>query len=112
VTAPELARLTGSLAGNPSARAYAWRKAGRIFSVNDGTAERFPLFQIEHRQPRPVIADVLRKLGEKMSRWELALWFTTPHPDLANWQRPVDLLDKNPKAVAQAATSSAAEVVY
>jgi len=112
VTAPELARVTGSRAGNPSARAYAWRKAGRIFSVNDGTAERFPLFQIKDRQPRPILTDVLSKLGEKLSFWELALWFTTPHPDLANWRRPVDLLERNPKAVAQAAASTASEIVY
>ena len=46
VTAPELARLTGSRSVNPSARAHSWAKANRIFSVNDGTGERYPLFQL------------------------------------------------------------------
>ena len=40
VTAPELARLTGSRSINPSARAHSWVRANRIFSVNDGTGER------------------------------------------------------------------------
>lgn len=112
VSAGDLARLTGSKSANLAARAYAWRKAGKVFSVNDGTAERFPLFQIKEGQPRPVVAQVITALGRTLSSWELALWFTTPHPDLGEWRRPIDLIDEQPEAVTGAARSSAGEVVY
>ena len=112
VPATELARLTGSQSANPSARAYAWRKAGRVFSVNDGTGERFPLFQLHQGQPRPVVAEVIAALGGRLSPWELALWFATPHPDLGDFRRPVDLLGEVPAEVAVAARASAAAPVY
>ncbi|MEA2927022.1 MAG: hypothetical protein QOD25_4144 [Alphaproteobacteria bacterium] len=56
VTAPELARLTGSQSINPSARAHSWVKANRIFSVKDGAGERYPLFQLREGQPLPQLA--------------------------------------------------------
>ncbi|HEY8610539.1 MAG TPA: hypothetical protein VIL69_04525 [Roseomonas sp.] len=111
-TAAELACLVGLLTEDPSAQAQAWLREGHVFSLNDGPVARVSLFQLKDGQPRPVIAEILSTLGKKFTPWEIALWFTKPHVDLEDWKRPVDLLDKEPEAVVEAAKSTTEEVVY
>jgi hypothetical protein len=103
VTAPELARLTGSRSVNPSARAHSWAKANRIFSVNDGTGERYPLFQLREGQPSPALAEILPVLRRKLSNWQIALWFTSPNAWVGGWRRPIDVLTDSPDIVIDAA---------
>jgi len=112
VTAPELARLTGSQATNPSARAYDWSKAGRIFSVRDGTGERFPLFQLRDGQPISEVAKVLKILRPKLSDWQIAFWFTSPNAWTGDWRVPVELLTNEPEKVLEAAQHEVAEQVF
>ena len=111
VTAPELARLTGSRSINPSARAHSWAKANRIFSVNDGTGERYPLFQLREGQPLPQLAEILPILKRKLSNWQIALWFTAPNAWVGDWRRPIDLLTDSPDVVIDAARHEVGEHV-
>jgi hypothetical protein len=111
VTAPELARLTGSKSVNPSARAHSWVKADRIFSVNDGTAERYPLFQLREGQPLPQLVEILPILKRKLSNWQIALWFTAPNAWVGDWRRPIDVLTENPDLVIGAARHEVGEHV-
>jgi hypothetical protein len=111
VTAPELARLTGSQSINPSARAHSWVKANRIFSVNDGTGERYPLFQLREGQPLPQFAEILPLLKRKLTNWQIALWFTSPNAWVGGWRRPIDALIGSPDVVIEAARHEVGEHV-
>ena len=103
VTAPELAIFTASKAKNQSARAHDWVKAGRIFSVNDGAAERYPTFQIREGQPIPQLAEILKVLSGKLSSWQIAFWFTSPNAWTGSWRMPADILASEPGKVLEAA---------
>jgi hypothetical protein len=111
VTGPELARLTGSRSVNPSARAHSWVKANRIFSVNDGTGERYPLFQLQEGHPRPQLAEILPTLRRKLSNWQIALWFASPNAWVGGWRRPIDVLVERPEIVINAARHEIGEHV-
>jgi hypothetical protein len=111
VTAPELAQITGSRADNLSARAHAWKKAGRVFSVSDGAKERYPLFQFREGAPLPLIADLLLALKHKLPPWQVAIWLTTPNAWVGKWRRPVDLLESEPERVLEAAGREVEEQV-
>lgn len=113
VTAPELAELTGSKSRNPSSRAHEWLRAGKVFSVNDGNATRYPLFQIDitEGKPRPEVREIVTHLREQLSDWQMAVWFTTPNAWTGDWRRPVDLLGAEPDLVVEAARHEVAEKV-
>lgn len=112
LSSAEVAELAGSKASNKAALANRWKQEGRIFSVPFRSSVLFPAFQFDPEgQPRPVIAEVIASLKPTGSDWELALWFTAPTGWLAG-RRPVDLLDDDPAAVAEAARREAAELVY
>ena len=111
VTAPELAKLTGSHATNPSARAHSWVKANRIFSVNDGASERFPLFQLREGQPFPQLTEILLLLKRKLTNWQIALWLTSPNAWVGSWRRPIDVLAESPDTVVKAARHEVGERV-
>jgi hypothetical protein len=113
VTAPELAELTGSKSKNPSSRAHEWLRAGKIFAVNDGAVVRYPLFQLDltEGKPRPEIQKVLAYLRERLSDWQIAMWFTTPNTMAGNWRRPIELLGSEVDQVVKAAEFEVAETV-
>ena len=111
VTAPELARLTGSRSVNPSARAHSWVKANRIFSVHDGAGERYPLFQLREGRPLPQLAAILPLLKRKLTSWQIALWFTSPNAWVGGWRRPIDALAEGPDVVIEAARHEVGEHV-
>jgi hypothetical protein len=112
VSAPELADLTNSQATNRWARAHDWAKAGKIFSVNDGTNERFPVFQLHDGAPNPVIGRVLGVLRGHLTPWQIAMWLTTPNPEFEGWRTPLDLLDAKPDAVVAAAQREVEDTVF
>jgi hypothetical protein len=112
LTGRQVADLAGSRAINRAALASRWKRKGRIFSVDFRGATLYPAFQFDHKgQPRPVIARIVRVLGSKGSEWQLALWLTSSVGWL-NGQRPVDLLETDPEAVAEAADREAEELVF
>ncbi|MCY7417798.1 MAG: hypothetical protein LH650_04750, partial [Chloroflexi bacterium] len=80
--------------------------------VPAGSGHRFPGFQFDGSgRPLPVIADVIGTLGAVLSGWELALWFTSPHPDLQD-QRPADVLRDAPDRVRGAAAFTAGQAEW
>lgn len=112
LTSAQVADLAGSRASNRAALANRWKQEGRIFSVSYEGATLYPAFQFDaERRPRPVISEVIRALGSESTDWETALWFTT-NVGWLDGKRPVDLLESDPAAVAEAARSEAAELVY
>jgi hypothetical protein len=112
LTGHQVADLAGSRAVNRAALASRWKSNGRIFSVDFRGTTLYPAFQFDHKgQPRPVIARIVRVLGCRGSEWQLALWLTSSVGWL-NGQRPVDLLETDPEAVAEAADREAEELVF
>jgi hypothetical protein len=114
ITAPELAEITGSRSKNPSSRAHEWLRAGKIFSVNDGGVARYPLFQLDpvEGKPLPEIQEALAYLRERLSDWQIAMWFTTPNTMAGNWRRPIDLLGSESAQVVKAAAFEVAETAF
>jgi hypothetical protein len=98
----EIAELSGSTASNTAAQASRWKTAGKIFAVTVGRTDRYPAFQFgDDGKPLPIIADVIRTLGDRSS-WALALWLVS-HSGWLDGERPVDLLTSRPDAVLEAA---------
>jgi HSP20 family molecular chaperone IbpA len=112
LTSSEVAELAGSEAKNRAALANRWKQEERIFSVTRHGLTLFPGFQFDEQgRPKPVIAEVIRALGDEGSQWELALWFTKASGWLGG-RRPVDLLDDEPQVVIEAANHEAAGIVF
>ena len=99
LTSAEVAERSGSKAANRAAAANRWRQLHRIFAVRYRNELRYPAFQFDHDgQPRPEIQSVLEAFVERhASDWEVALWFTSPHPRTS--RPPAEMLDDEPKRV-------------
>jgi len=98
-----------SQAKNRHALANRWRNEGKVFAVELRGRRLFPGFQFnpETFAPEPVVADVLAALPlDRMSEWELALWWTAADPWLEG-NRPVDVMQEDPDAVVAAAAGLA-----
>ena len=67
--------MRGSQLRNPSEPASRWKREGRIFAVRSGRPQRFPRFQFADGSPRPVIKQVLKRLPNDMTPWQVAFWF-------------------------------------
>ena len=67
--------MYGKRQANPSEPASRWRRDGRVFAVRAGRGHLFPSFQFADGRPRPVIADVLKRLPDDMTAWQIAFWF-------------------------------------
>jgi hypothetical protein len=97
----QVAEMSGSRASNAAAQANRWKAAGKIFAVNMGRGDRYPVFQFgEDGKPLPVIEKVLRVM-EGRSSWAVALWFVS-YSGWLDGQRPVDHLH-SPDEVLNAA---------
>ena len=76
LTAAEIHELMhGSLLRNPSEPASRWRREKRVFAVRAGRAQLYPRFQFVDGHPNPVVKEVLRRLPDDMSPWQIAFWF-------------------------------------
>jgi hypothetical protein len=100
----DLARAIHSAAGNVSLVASKWRRKGEIFAVNYGGKPGYFAFQFDPMTGRPksVIAMIIRAFPPNTDGWRLALWLVSANPRLAD-RRPVDVLDRNPEHVIEAA---------
>ena len=67
--------MHSSLLRNPSEPASRWKREKRVFAVRAGRSQLYPRFQFADGNPLPVIKDVLRRLPEDMTPWQVALWF-------------------------------------
>jgi len=111
--AEEVHKFSGSTAINKAALAGAWRTKGLIFGIENNNHQLYPVFQFDSTtgKPKPVIARILKALGTNMGPWQTAIWFTTPNPSLKRC-RPVDLLDKDPTRVVNAANQLFADNLF
>lgn len=111
LSSTQVANLAGSTASNPAALASRWGKERKVFTVDVDGSGRFPGFQFgQNGRPLPVIAEVLAVVGERVTGWELALWFTGSSGRLGG-DRPVDVLDSDPELVVEAAGRLADELL-
>jgi hypothetical protein len=112
LTSAQVGERAGSKSPNRAALAHKWKSDGRIFSVRHQGANYFPGYLFDGAgQPIPVIADVIRILGTRLSPWQLALWLTSHHGWIGD-RRPVDLLTAEPASVIFAAEREAEGVVF
>jgi hypothetical protein len=78
------------------------RAQRRLFYIQFVEVAYFPCFQWRHVCLREVIAESLEMFGPAMTKWQIALWFVEPN-DLLEGFRPIDLLDRDSRAVVHAA---------
>lgn len=110
--AEQVHRLHGSTAKNRAALAARWRADGKIFAVEHQGRLLYPAFQFDQTgRPKPVIGNVLVALGEAVGPWQIAIWFTSANGWL-NGSKPVDLLDRDPDKVIDAASDIAEPVAH
>ena len=110
--ADQVHELYGSKARNRSALAARWRSDKKIFAVQRGVRFLYPAFQFDAQGlPRKAISKVLAALGDAVGGWQTALWFVTPNGWL-DGEKPVNLLDREPDAVLDAAADVAEPAVY
>ncbi|NHB93443.1 MbcA/ParS/Xre antitoxin family protein [Photorhabdus cinerea] len=103
LTASELSKLVGSKSVNPSAAANRLKKSKKIFALQIGGKDLFPLYALdEGGQPLPVIKKIIALFGDKKTPWAIAIWFGTPNSWLGN-KKPKDLLLTQPNDVYIAA---------
>lgn len=110
----EIAELAGSRAGNRAALANRWRSEDRLVAVPVGDELLYPGFQFTSEgRPHSTVGAALEALRSdpQVSDWQAALWFVGPNGWLGG-RRPVDVLDAEPDAVADAARREAAERVF
>lgn len=100
----DLARAIHSTAENVSLVASKWRRRGEIFAVNYGGKPGYFAFQFDPvtGRPKPVIAKLIEAFPPNTDGWRLALWLISANPRLAN-RRPIDVLDKDPDKMIEAA---------
>lgn len=103
-TAAQASKALGSRARNATELASRHKREGRLFTVRDGTTDKYPRFQFDaHGQPLPVIEQILKLIKGRLEGWEIALWFHANNGWLPQQARPGDLLRRQPDAVLMAA---------
>ncbi|HEV7642092.1 MAG TPA: hypothetical protein VGO39_14595 [Gaiellaceae bacterium] len=96
----DIGRLAGSRSARPGRLAASWAAQGKIFDLRAQGRRLYPQFQLDPAfgyAPRPIMAEVLHVLDDRLSGWDLALWFATPRGWLGG-RRPVDLLGSGNEA--------------
>lgn len=113
LAAEQVHALCGSSARNRAALAARWRSERRIFGIPRQRRWLFPRFQFDEERGRPkaVIAATLAALGDAVGPWQTAVWFTSENGWL-DGRRPVDLLDRDPDAVVDAARAVSDPTLY
>ncbi|HYI09885.1 MAG TPA: hypothetical protein VEK57_12545 [Thermoanaerobaculia bacterium] len=112
LTSTQVGEFAGTKSSNRAALAHRWKSDGRIFSVVYRGVTYFPGFQFDAEgQPLPVMAEIIKIVGQVAKGWGVALWFTGANGWLGG-KRPVDLLVKNPKKVLEAARHEAEELYF
>ena len=98
----DVARLSGSTSRNVSAKPNRWKSDARIFSITAEGVDYYPAFQFTpESEPVSEMREVLALFAE-LSEWQIALWFFAPNAWLGD-QAPMDVLQRDPRAVIAAA---------
>jgi hypothetical protein len=79
-----------------------WRMERRVFAVGAPGFEHVPLFQFTDDLYVVDAMPQLLKIFRALSDWQIALWFFSPNAWLGD-QRPMDLLQRDPDSVIDAA---------
>ena len=87
--------MHGAQRSNPSEPASRWRREKRVFAVRVGRVRLFPQFQFSDGGPCPVIKDVLKRLPNGMSSWQIAFWFRSGNGWLDGASPEERLADEN-----------------
>ena len=85
--------------------------AGAAFSVRDGDAAIYPLFQFDEEtgKPKAVVRELINVFDlSRHSSWELFIWLTCP-TGLLGGAIPIELLETAPLQVLEAARRERAE---
>jgi len=67
---------------------------GSSFLFDFEGMQRFPSFQLEHGEPLPAIAEVIKVFGQQATGWDLALFFSSPNSNIGG-RRLVDPLKQD-----------------
>lgn len=103
ITVDKWKEWSGASGKNPSAALGKHKREGRLFAVLDNDRDFYPMFQFsEDAKPKPAIAQVLERVPEAARGWPLLSWFNAGNVFLKD-QKPMDVIDSDPKAVADAA---------
>ena len=103
ISADRWKEWSGSRGKNPSAALGKHKREGRLFAVLDDDRDFYPAFQFsEDAKPKPAIARVLERVPEPARGWPLLSWFNAGNVFLKD-QKPMDVIDSDPEAVADAA---------
>ncbi|MBC8088559.1 MAG: hypothetical protein H7Z40_14940 [Phycisphaerae bacterium] len=86
----------------PAATVTAWHRAQRIFSFDHQGQDRYPAFQFDAGLSKPIVGRVLQ-LVRPENGWHAMFWFAAANAWLDGDKSPVELLDVDPDAVAEAA---------
>ena len=110
--ADQVHELFGLKGRNRSALAARWRSDKKTFAVQHRGRFLYPAFQFDAQGcPRQVISKLLALLGTKVGGWQTALRFVTPNGWLDE-EKPVDMLEREPHAVLDAAADVAEPVAH
>lgn len=110
LTAAQIAEMTGSSAGNPSAEPNEWMKDGQIFTVHHCSVDYFPGYALDPSagyRPAKGLAKVIGVFRGRKDGWALAYWFASVNSFLGG-KRPQDLLIDQPDRVFAAANDEVA----
>lgn len=113
-TASEIAELAGVSPETMRQNLDQWKAAQQIFSAGHEGAEYFPFYALDPRanyRPYPAVKEILGIFGERVSVWGIASWFAGVNSFLDD-QRPLDLLDKDPGWVIDAARDELQETSH
>ena len=93
----------------PTATVPEWRREQRIFAFEHHGHDRYPAFQFDAGLPKPIIGRLLQ-LVRPDDGWHAMFWFAAANAWLDGDKSPVDLLDVDPDAVAEAACHANDEI--
>ena len=103
IAADKWKEWSGSTGKNPFSALGKHKRKGNLFAVTDGDRDFYPAFQFsDDAKPKPAIAKVLERVPEPARGWPLLSWFNAENVFLKN-RKPLDVIDSDPEAVADAA---------
>ena len=100
-TAEDIRNLIAKNPQKPSDPSSKWKREGRVFAIQDGEKDRFPVFQFADGQPLPIIKKILKALPEDLTPWQTAFWFQSANGWL-DGKSPQECLTNEKEVIAAA----------